>query len=358
MLLAIFFAFCFVSAISAFLKQANTIATVLVVYNVFPQLIFACALVSENTSSSVRYVTIDANADGQRLDNFLRKELKGVPTSHVYRVLRKGEVRVNSKRKKPLYKLVTGDIVRIPPTRTAEREAPPRPPSRLMNELSKRIVFEDDGLLILNKPAGLAVHGGSGVSLTALDVMREVRPDLEYLELAHRLDRATSGCLVFAKSRKALQAFLALLQNDGIDKRYLALVAGEWKREGWVEHRLQRGEGTDRRVVASDDGKVARSYFKPLEFFTPSWQANSRFTLVEVKIDTGRTHQIRAHAAEEGKPLLGDDKYGNFPLNKKFAAAGCKRLCLHAHTLQFDWQGERVLINAELDQDMREAMTL
>lgn len=317
---------------------------------------------SSDQSTSVRFVTVDENSVGQRLDNFLRKELVGVPKSYVYRVLRKGEVRVNKKRKKPEYKLEEGDIVRIPPTRTATREELAKLPSRMLNELAQRIVYEDDGLLILNKPAGLAVHGGSGVTSTALDAVRQLRPKQEYLELAHRLDRATSGCLVFAKSREALQTFLHELQNGGVDKRYMAIVAGAWNDAGWIEHKLKRGEGDDRRVVSDGEGKEARSHFRPIEIYQPKPFAKDygslKFTLVEVQLDTGRTHQIRAHAAEEGKPLLGDDKYGDFPLNKALASAGCKRLCLHAHRLGFMWRGEMLMVNAEMDDDMRQVLSL
>jgi 23S rRNA pseudouridine955/2504/2580 synthase len=313
-------------------------------------------------STSARFVTVDENSVGQRLDNFLRKELVGVPKTYIYRVLRKGEVRVNKGRKKPDYKLLEGDIVRVPPTRTATREEIAKLPSRLLNELSQRIVYEDDGLLILNKPAGLAVHGGSGVTSTALAAVRQLRPNQEYLELAHRLDRPTSGCLVFAKSRESLQAFLHELQNGGVDKRYMAIVAGAWNDAGWIEHKLKRGEGEDRRVVSDDEGKDARSYFRPLEIFQPKPFAqgygNIKFTLLEVQLDTGRTHQIRAHAAEEGKPLIGDDKYGDFPLNKALASVGCKRLCLHAHSLSFLWRGEKLVVNAEMDDDMRQVLSL
>lgn len=317
---------------------------------------------SSDPSTSVRFVTVDENSVGQRLDNFLRKELVGVPKSYVYRVLRKGEVRVNKKRKKPEYKLEAGDIVRIPPTRTATREEIAKLPSRLLNELAQRVIYEDDGLLILNKPAGLAVHGGSGVTSTALDAVRQLRPKLDFLELAHRLDRPTSGCLVFAKSREALHAFLHELQNGGVDKRYMAIAVGTWNDAGWIEHKLKRGDGDDRRVVSDDDGKDARSYFRPLEIFQPTpfskGAGKLKFTLLEVQLDTGRTHQIRAHAAEEGKPLLGDDKYGDFALNKALASAGCKRLCLHAHSLTFNWRGEKLVVNAEMDDDMRQVLTL
>ena len=288
----------------------------------------------EGQSGRVQTVTIDENNDGQRLDNFLISRLRGVPRSWVYRVLRRGEVRVNKGRCKPSRRLQIGDVVRIPPLRLAER-AVNTPPKELINKVNKSIIYEDNLLLIVNKLSGVAVHGGSGLTHGVIEILRAARPDADFLELAHRLDRETSGCLMLAKKRSALRR-LQELQRDGmIEKRYLALLAGKTRKGRWrVDFPLKKNtlQGGERIVRVDPEGKPAATVFRKLEQFGDAM-------LVEAELETGRTHQIRVHAAANGNPLLGDEKYGDAELNRKFRAVGLRRLFLHAKSLSFDWPG-------------------
>lgn len=311
----------------------------------------------------VRHVEVLAEDAGQRVDNFLMRHLKGVPRSHIYRVIRKGEVRVNKVRIKPTYKVQEGDVVRIPPVRhgddqAASKQAAP-PPRRALQELENRIIYEDKRILVLNKPSGMAVHGGSGLSFGVIEALRALRPDAPFLELAHRLDRETSGCLVIAKKRSALRRLHVLLrgQEGGMEKRYLTLVAGSWsyKREE-IRLSLRKTErGGERMVSAVDpDSKGAKesvSRFKALDYYPGA-------TLMQVEIETGRTHQIRVQAAHVGHPVIGDDKYGNREVNEHFRKLGLKRLFLHAAALGFKWpeSDERVDVEAPLGDDLREVI--
>ena len=303
----------------------------------------------QGSGGGVRWVEVAGEAAGQRIDNFLLRTLKGVPRGLIYRLLRKGQVRVNSGRVKPDYRLRAGDRVRIPPVRTGEgaRPAPQGPGQRLEG----RILFEDDRLLILDKPAGMAVHGGSGLSWGVIEALRAARPEARFLELVHRLDRDTSGCLMLAKRRSALRAMHELLRSGQVDKRYLALLRGPWTGgERWVEAPLEKFvlRGGERQVRVSEAGKPARTLFRPLD-------DHGRAVLVEVVLDTGRTHQIRVHAAHIGYPLAGDEKYGDPDFNRAMRALGLRRLFLHAHSLAFAHPatGEPVHVSAPLDDDLK-----
>ena len=286
----------------------------------------------EGQSARVQTVTIDENNDGQRLDNFLIARLRGVPRSWVYRVLRRGEVRVNKGRCKPSRRLQIGDVVRIPPVRLAEKAV--NSPSRdLIKRLNQSIIYEDNLLLIINKPAGVAVHGGSGLAHGVIEILRAARPEADYLELAHRLDRETSGCLMLAKKRSALRRLQELQRHGKIEKRYLALLAGKTRKGRWrVDFPLKKNtlQGGERIVRVDPEGKPAATVFRKLEQFSDAM-------LVEAELETGRTHQIRVHAAANGTPLLGDEKYGDTEATRAFRALGLRRLFLHATSLRFDW---------------------
>jgi 23S rRNA pseudouridine955/2504/2580 synthase len=281
------------------------------------------------TELGVRQVAIDDRHAGQRLDNFLIRELKGVPKSRIYRILRKGEVRVNGGRAKPDYRLEIGDRVRLPPIRMAP--APSRSPGESFRWLEERVLYEDEDLLVIDKPAGMAVHGGTGVGSGLIEALRSVRPEGTVLELVHRLDRGTSGCLLMAKSRTALNSLHRQMREGGIDKRYLALVRGRWRGRGrsvrtvLEKGRLQSGE---RMVRVAEEGQEAESHFTPR-------QSYAHETLVEIRLMTGRTHQARVHAAHLGHPIAGDDKYGDREFNRELRARGLRRLFLHAARLGF-----------------------
>jgi 23S rRNA pseudouridine955/2504/2580 synthase len=261
---------------------------------------------------------------GQRIDNFLLKVAKGVPKSHVYRILRSGEVRVNKGRVGPEYRLQQGDGVRIPPIRTATASQPAAPPRNFP------VVHEDEAILVVDKPAGTAVHGGSGVSFGVIEQLRSARPEARFLELAHRLDRETSGLLVLAKKRSALTRLHEMFRDGGINKHYLTLVHGKWCNA--LQHvrlpleKYLTAEG-ERRVSVSAEGKSAHSIVRLLA----RWQ---NFSLVEVELKTGRTHQIRVHLTHLGFPLAGDDKYGDFSLNRDLQRVGLKRMFLHSARLE------------------------
>jgi 23S rRNA pseudouridine955/2504/2580 synthase len=280
---------------------------------------------NELSKDSATRLEVGEEADGQRIDNFLLRLAKGVPKSHVYRILRSGEVRVNKGRVGADYRLKSGDIVRVPPIRVSASVDKPVAPPREFD-----IAFEDEAMIVLDKPAGVAVHGGSGVSFGVIEQLRRARPDARLLELAHRLDRETSGLLIVAKKRSALTRLHDMFRDGGISKRYLALVKGRWKNTlqhvRLPLHKYLTEEG-ERRVSVSDEGKQAHSIVR----LVARWQ---NFSLVEVELKTGRTHQIRVHLAHLGFPLAGDDKYGDFPLNKDLQKAGLKRMFLHAARLR------------------------
>lgn len=297
---------------------------------------------------------VDETCAGQRLDNFLLSRLKGVPRSHVYRLIRSGQVRVNSGRARPSRRLATGDQVRIPPLR---RSVPQRPvvDARSTQWLNKRILYEDQRLLVIDKPAGLAVHGGSGVSLGLIETLRAARPEAPYLELAHRLDRSTSGCLLVAKKRSALRVLHDFLRTGAVDKHYLALLRGRWERgDQVIETPLKTTHRRDgeRVVVVDPDGKPAVSEFRPSQFFA------GKASLMTVRIATGRTHQIRVQAAALDHPVGGDDRYGDPRFNRELKKLGLRRLFLHAQSLSFTWPGsdQEQTFSAPLPAELRDVL--
>lgn len=303
-------------------------------------------------ATGVRHAAITEASDGQRVDNFLVREFKGLPRSRVYRLLRKGEVRVNGKRVQPTYRLQAGDDVRLPPVRLETPPAAGDLPESLMQRLNDSIIHEDKRLLVLNKPAGLAVHGGSGLRYGLIEALRLMRPDDDFLELVHRLDRETSGVLLIARKRSVLRALHELLRDGGMEKRYLTLVSGRLPKGAVpVEEALDRsGKAGGDQVRVQTGGKASRSVFRRLQVFR-----DPDCTLAEVEIDTGRTHQIRVHAAHIGHPVVGDAVYGDAVVNKQFRGIGLKRLFLHAQTLSYDdsTTGEQQLHTAELAEDLR-----
>lgn len=278
-----------------------------------------------------RHLTVDENSAGQRLDNFLMRELKGVPRTRLYRALRKGEVRVNKGRVRADYRLVVGDLVRLPPLHQTTVPAPSSIPLKQFDQLSGQIVYEDDDLLAIDKPSGLAVHGGSGLNFGLIECLRKMRPEARYLELVHRLDRDTSGLILIAKRAAVLRELHRQLREKHIDKRYFALVAGKWPRAMRVvdapleKNFLQSGE---RMVRVSAAGKRAITEFSVVERLAGA-------TLLEARPITGRTHQIRVHAQHAGFPVLGDDKYRDDRSESFARKAGLKRLFLHAASLRF-----------------------
>jgi 23S rRNA pseudouridine955/2504/2580 synthase len=292
---------------------------------------------------------VGEEAAGQRIDNWLLKVLKGVPRSHVYRLLRSGEVRVNSGRVDATYRVQAGDQVRIPPVRVADTAA--RPAAR---PTEFPVVFEDDALIVVDKPAGTAVHGGSGVSFGVIESLRAARPQAKFLELVHRLDRETSGLLVVAKKRAALVALQDAFRERHPRKRYLALVKGHWTRGsqqvtlGLRKYLTAEGE---RRVAVDRAGRESRTRFDLVE-------ALDGFSLLSAEIETGRTHQIRVQLAHLGFPIAGDDKYGDFELNRRVAREGLKRMFLHAAELAFEHpiSGAPVTLSAPLPEDLARYM--
>lgn len=285
------------------------------------------------TGAGVTHVVAVADDAGQRLDNWLLRRMKGVPKSHVYRILRKGEVRVNGKRAKPEYRVEAGDDVRIPPVRSAEQVGPARVPDSMIRSVEDCIVFQDDDVLAIAKPPGLAVHGGSGLSFGVIEALRASRPT-ESLELVHRLDRDTSGLLLVARNRQSLRTLHALIREGHFDKQYLALVKGPWnfgKKTIDVPLDVRGKQGGERMVRVAEGGKESESTFEPVDFY------GSKATLMRVDIATGRTHQIRVHAAFAGHPIAGDDKYGDREFNEEMTELGLNRMFLHAHAVSFEW---------------------
>jgi len=284
---------------------------------------------------TVRFVTIDARQSGQRLDNYLLKTLKTLPKSRLYRIIRKGEVRVNKKRVKPDYRLQSGDLLRIPPIRQDQPDAVIHPPRQLVQELEARILHEDDDLLVLDKPSGLAVHSGSGLRFGAIDVLRLLRPHSE-IELVHRLDRDTSGCLLFAFHRQALLDLQRQLQSDIMIKTYEAVVHGRWNpQRRSIDRPLKRQSmpNGERRVCVDAAGQAAETRIEACEPFD---RDGIEFSCLQLRLMTGRTHQIRVHCQSEGHPLIGDDKYGDRQRDKALRGLGIRRLMLHARALEFD----------------------
>ncbi|MDX1804552.1 MAG: RluA family pseudouridine synthase [Alcanivorax sp.] len=295
----------------------------------------------------VTFVTIDEGRAGQRLDNFLFTHLKGVPKSRIYRIIRSGEVRVNKGRAKQTTRLAAGDQVRIPPIRTSESTAPPAVSDSLAERLRRACVYEDEQLFIFNKPAGLAVHGGSGVSLGLIEALRAMYPAETGLELVHRLDRDTSGLIMVTRHRGMLRKLQRLMQAGKVEKRYWLLCQGFKGKERTLEAPLLKMmNGNERIVRVSRDGKPSVTHFRLLERFAQA-------QLVEALLETGRTHQIRVHSQFGGFPLLGDDKYGSDRGAALLASLGRRRLCLHARSLTFvhPLSGKKLTVTAPLDAD-------
>jgi len=311
----------------------------------------------ENSSEKpqVRFYTSDSEDAGQRIDNYLVKTLKGVPKSMIYRLLRKGEIRVNKKRTKPDYKLQTDDVIRVAPIRIAEKDAPVSTKLNVVANLESQIIYEDEVLIVLNKPSGMAVHGGSGLSFGVIEAMRALRPQAKMLELVHRLDRDTSGCLVIAKRRSALRNLHEQLRNKNVQKFYHALVKGHWPdkltrvTENLKKNDLKSGE----RVVVVDNinGKEAETRYKVIQHY-------DNCTLVRAFPVTGRTHQIRVHCQTIGHPIACDSKYSYEEFDAKIKAVGLKRLFLHAASIEFTHPRteERVKIEAPLEKSLQQVL--
>jgi 23S rRNA pseudouridine955/2504/2580 synthase len=301
--------------------------------------------------SEVRHLTIDSEAAGQRLDKALARLLEGVPRTRLFRLIRRGEVRVNGRRASPDQRLAAGDVLRLPPVREAAPEAPRRVPVSLVETVERSIIHQDERLLVLDKPSGIAVHGGSGLSFGIIEALRASRPD-ETLELAHRLDRDTSGLLLIARRLPALRELHALLRDGAVHKSYLVLVAGRWQ----LGHkRIDAPLATDLRVGGErtvrvhPSGKPALTEFKLVESF------GARASLLEAVLHTGRTHQIRVHAAHCGHPVAMDEKYGDETFNGQLRELGLTRMFLHAHSCSFAWPGSGVeqSFNAPLPDALR-----
>ncbi|ALS98365.1 23S rRNA pseudouridine(955/2504/2580) synthase RluC [Lacimicrobium alkaliphilum] len=309
---------------------------------------------TESISPKVQFISVDPELEGQRIDNFLRTQLKGVPKSLIYRILRKGEVRVNKKRIKPDYKLQANDQVRIPPVKTAEKNEGPSAKLDKVSALEDCILYEDDLLIAINKPSGMAVHGGSGLSFGVIEALRALRPQDKFLELVHRLDRDTSGCLLVAKRRSCLKALHEQLREKQVDKRYQALVVGNWPdsrhkvKAPLNKNTLKSGE---RMVSVESEGKASETRFRVLEHFSGA-------TLVEAFPVTGRTHQIRVHCQHAGHPIACDSKYGDEDFDNRMRKLGLRRLFLHAGSISFlhPRTGETLKLQAPLEPSLKKAL--
>lgn len=325
------------------------------------------------SAQSVSYVTTDEASIGQRIDNFLIKILKGVPSSHIYRILRSGEVRVNKKRVDATYRLAEGDQLRLPPIRMQAKPIPSNVPAKA--RLEQMVLFEDDAMLALNKPAGMAVHGGSGVSRGVIEQLRLERPQAKYLELVHRLDRETSGVLMVAKKRSALVALHEAMRGHHMNKRYLMLVQGQWTdKKRTVEMQLLKHPSTEtgeRRVTVLEGEHEAGMHSATIFYLRQHYQAQNlaqqtgqhkqaplqqkpAFSLLEAQLITGRTHQLRVQLAHLGFPIAGDDRYGDFALNKQLQKMGLKRMFLHAFVteIRHPLTGEPLRLEAPLPDDL------
>lgn len=307
----------------------------------------------EQYKAGVRYVQVEEGQEGQRIDNYLLRILQGVPKAMIYRILRKGEVRVNKGRIKPDYRLNIGDQVRIPPLHQNPKTVT-TVPSKWLQRLQQNVIYEDDRIMAVNKPAGLAVHGGSGLDASLIQAFKALYPKLSQLELVHRLDKDTSGCLLLAKRRSTLRALHELLRQGKVNKTYLALVQGRW-RKGACEIELpllkQESAKGGASVKVSEAGKSAISLFHPKQYY-------AGMTLMEISLLTGRTHQIRVHCQHLGHAIAGDRRYGDEKFNKKLKAMGLKRMFLHAYQLSFVHpdSGDKIEITAPLPTDLEEIL--
>lgn len=308
---------------------------------------------SHDAPQGVRQVDIGPERDGQRIDNALATLLKGVPKSMIYRILRTGQVRVNGKRAKPDTRLTAGDRLRIPPVRTGERPAEQGPAPDMVAAVAEAVIFEDKHFLAIDKPSGIASHGGSGVSHGAIELLRAARPD-QHLELVHRLDRDTSGVLVLAKTRAGLTGLQAAIRAGQVTKQYLCLMIGHPPKARFdVNAPLLKSvlQGGERMVRVSDNGKPSLTFFREMEQYTGA-------RLMQATLGTGRTHQIRVHAAHIGHPLAGDTKYGDREANKRFREKGLQRLFLHAAHMGFELEGRAYGFSAPLPDDLKKFLDI
>ena len=312
------------------------------------------------SKDSVSLITVAEHEAGQRLDNYLIKILKGVPKSHIHRIIRAGEVRLNKKRCKPDSRIQTGDLLRIPPVRTAEKQRSSENRAQAVPAREFDIIYEDDALLVIDKPAGVAVHGGSGVSFGVIEQIRRARPEARYLELVHRLDKDTSGLLMIAKKRSALVKLHEAIRNDHPKKIYLALGVGKLPNDSFhVKLPLFKYTGAqgEKMVRVSEDGQSAHTIFRVLNRFSDDLLHQvglSHLTLVQATLKTGRTHQIRVHLQSQQCPIAGDERYGDYQANKRLQKLGLKRMFLHAAELHLDHPltGEKLILKAPLPQDL------
>lgn len=302
--------------------------------------------------AAVRHVAVGPEEAGQRLDKALESLLSGVPRSRIFRLIRRGEVRVNGRRAEPAQRLAAGDDLRLPPVRAPEpsEAGAPRVPPGLIRAVEEAVLFQDERVLVLNKPSGIAVHGGSGLSFGVIEALRASRPK-ESLELVHRLDRDTSGCLIVARRNSALRVLHALMREGAVQKSYLVLVTGRWglgHKHINAPLRTDLRVGGERTVKVDAQGKQAHTEFRLIEHF------GNRASLLEATLHTGRTHQIRVHAAHCGHPVLGDEKYGDPARNAELEGLGLRRLFLHAHAVSFTWPGgHEQTFSAPLPADLR-----
>lgn len=304
--------------------------------------------------SEVQYLIVPEDDEGQRIDNFLLNKLKGMPRSHLYRLLRKGEVRVNKKRVRAFYRLIKGDKLRLPPVFLGEKAKLAPPSSETTSLLTNRILYEDENLIIINKPANMSVHAGSTVRVGVVEALKHLYPQYPQLELAHRLDSETSGCLILAKKKRILRELHALLRDGQITKIYWALTKGSWKKnELRVDLPLFKDykEGGKHVVEVHKEGKSALTVFRPIKSFKNA-------SLVEVKLLTGRTHQIRVHAKSQGHPIAGDDRYGDAEFNKLARHLGLKRMFLHARSIDFTLPSlnQHIKVEAPLDLELEDGI--
>lgn len=303
--------------------------------------------------SHVKHITVDADRAGQRLDNFCLSQFSGVPKMRIYRAIRKGEVRVNKARAKATYRIKAGDLVRLPPINVKAKPAPKHISASQIADIEQCVIEETPHWLVLDKPSGMAVHGGSGISLGVIETLRAARPDAPYLELVHRLDRDTSGCLLVAKRRSALRAIHEAIREREVEKKYLLLVKGHWDL-GEQRCRLPLDvvlRGKERHAVVDEAGKHCETIFKPV-------QMTRRASLIEARLETGRMHQIRAHATALEHPLLGDTRYGDEESLELSRELGVERLCLHAHWLSFNnpRSGEPECYSSPLPDELRQIL--
>ena len=312
------------------------------------------------SKDSVSLITVAEHEAGQRLDNYLIKILKGVPKSHIHRIIRAGEVRLNKKRCKPDSRIQTGDLLRIPPVRTAEKQRSSENRAQAVPAREFTIIYEDDALLVIDKPAGTAVHGGSGVSFGVIEQIRRARPEARYLELVHRLDKDTSGLLMIAKKRSALVKLHEAIRNDHPKKIYLALGVGKLPNDSFhVKLPLFKYTGAqgEKMVRVSEDGQSAHTIFRVLNRFSDDLLHQvglSQLTLVQATLKTGRTHQIRVHLQSQQCPIAGDERYGDYQANKRLQKLGLKRMFLHAAELHLNHPltGEKLILKAPLPQEL------